>query len=191
MIETLGGLLLSAKSVSKPSITIESKEYRMINHFYSYPGLAKWEPISIVFVDIGYFEGNQPQAGTPAGEAPVESPETTTKKMSTSQTFWTMLLNMGYIPPDGSLGSAAGVGFVGLSPSKQGASENAIGLLLIHQLDSNGDKTETWELVNPIITKLRWGELSYDDDGAVELTMDIKYDYAILKDTSGTVNAQG
>jgi hypothetical protein len=46
-----GGYLLSAKSVGKPSVTIEKKEYTMINHSYNYPGIPKWDPITIKFVD--------------------------------------------------------------------------------------------------------------------------------------------
>ena len=43
------------------------------------------------------------------------------------------------------------------------------------------DSTETWELKNPIITRISWGELDYGDDGLVEYVLDIKYDYAILE----------
>ena len=41
-----GGRMLSAKSVSKPKVNIETKEYRMINHHYSYPPLHTWLGLS-------------------------------------------------------------------------------------------------------------------------------------------------
>ena len=67
----------------------------------------------------------------------------------------------------------------------------------IHQLDSNGKVIEYWKLYNPIITKISWGDLDYADDGLVEYSIDVKYDWAILKnskgdnETSDTFNSDG
>ena len=36
---------------TKPSVSIEDKQYQLINQYYYYPGIAKWEPIEIKFVD--------------------------------------------------------------------------------------------------------------------------------------------
>ncbi len=41
-----------AKSVTKPSLTFDNKEYKMINHHFKYPGLGKWNSIKITFVDL-------------------------------------------------------------------------------------------------------------------------------------------
>ena len=61
-----GGTLFSVSSVSKPTVNIESKEYRLINHFYKYPGIPKWDPITIKFVDPGFWgAGPSDIAGTP------------------------------------------------------------------------------------------------------------------------------
>ena len=43
---------INAKSVNKPTLTFENKEYRMINHYFKYPGLPKWNTVKIVFVDM-------------------------------------------------------------------------------------------------------------------------------------------
>ena len=174
LIETGTGLFVSAKSAKKPAVNIESKEYRMINHYYNYPGIAKWEPISITFADIGNFEqklvDTNAQSGVFTNEKPVQ----------TSEAFWEMLLASGYSTPDGQTGLSKRAKSIS-SPEKASTIDNSFGKFLkIHQLDSNGKKTETWELYNPIITKLSWGDLSYEDDGAVEFTMDIKYDWAVL-----------
>ena len=37
---------------------------------------------------------------------------------------------------------------------------------------------EQWELINPIITNISWGDLDYGSDDLVECTLDIKYDWA-------------
>ncbi len=38
--------------------------------------------------------------------------------------------------------------------------------------------TEQWDLINPMVKSINFGDLSYDDDGLVEYTLDITYDYA-------------
>ena len=40
---------------------------------------------------------------------------------------------------------------------------------------------EQWELINPIITNISWGDLDYSSDNFVEYTLDIKYDWAEFK----------
>ena len=39
---------------------------------------------------------------------------------------------------------------------------------------------EEWEIINPIITNISWGDLDYGSDDLVECTLDIKYDWAEL-----------
>ena len=54
--------------------------------------------------------------------------------------------------------------------------------LQIQLLTPDGETTiENWTLFNPIITKLSWGDLSYEDDSFIEYSMDIKYDWAELE----------
>jgi len=185
-----GGTLYSVSSVTKPSVTIETKEYRMINHFYRYPGIPKWEPISIKFVDPGFWGdatvsiGNQPVEGTSA---------------NTSKTLYEMLLASGYVNPNPN--TKAGVTETSLpitgsnrlarvvSPEKAAMIDRSFGStqqksdgaqLRIIQLNAAGDPTETWTLYNPMITKISWGELDYGDDGLVEYTLDVTYDWAEL-----------
>ena len=52
--------------------------------------------------------------------------------------------------------------------------------LRIIQLNADGNETEQWLIYNPIITKISWGELDYGDDGLVEYTLDVAYDWAEL-----------
>ena len=37
--------LPNVKSVDKPSVEVTTKEYRLMNHFFNYPGIIKWQPI--------------------------------------------------------------------------------------------------------------------------------------------------
>ena len=44
--------LPNVKSVTKPSCETTIKEFKMINHVFRYPGIVKWNPITVVFVDM-------------------------------------------------------------------------------------------------------------------------------------------
>lgn len=186
VVEFGDGMLLSLKTCGKPTATIESKEYRLINHYYNYPGLVKWEQISMTFVDAKLF-ANSKQGGRFQVPPPMER--------MTSTAFWTMLIGSGYTPPSYDDDDVEGLAdrFAGISsPEKAAMMDIAFGgqNIKIHQVTPAGHEaveggdpvlasSETWELFNPIITKLSWGDLSYDSDDFVEYSMDIKYDWAV------------
>ena len=48
----------------------------------------------------------------------------------------------------------------------------------ITQLDSTGGSMETWELANPWIKDVKFGELDYESDDMLEIELEIRYDYA-------------
>ena len=43
----------NAKKVDKPSFSISSNKYRLINHEINVPGIVSWNPISMEIVDVG------------------------------------------------------------------------------------------------------------------------------------------
>ena len=58
-IMSIGEFLIpTVVSADKPKVQIDSKEYTMINHVYRYPGIAKWQPITVTFID-GSANSNQ------------------------------------------------------------------------------------------------------------------------------------
>ena len=73
--------LPNIKSLNKPSVDIETKEYRLLNHTFNYPGNAKWKPVTLKFVDMN---------GTAATED---------THFDTSAFLWQMLNNTGYAYP--------------------------------------------------------------------------------------------
>ena len=48
---------------------------------------------------------------------------------------------------------------------------------------------EQWDLINPMVRSINFGDLSYDDDALVEYTLDITYDYAKYEKYSTYRNA--
>jgi hypothetical protein len=53
-VVVFGGVfyLPNIKTINKPKVEFETKEYRLINHKFNYPGNATWEPITMKFVDM-------------------------------------------------------------------------------------------------------------------------------------------
>ena len=176
-----GGKLLSVSSVTKPAVTIETKEYQMINHFYKYPGIPKWENVSIKFVDAKMWgAGGSSVGGKTLGQS----------LRSTSKTLWEMLLASGYVTPNeisSAIGSLAKV----VSPEKAAMIDLSFGSspekayrdsFKIHQVNAAGESTEIWTLYNPIISKISWGDLDYGSNDLVEYTLDVAYDWAQLEE---------
>ena len=123
----------------------------------------------------------------------------------TSTVLWRMLLDSGYLTPDlipdpndpeevqptGVRSSEIRAKFLS-TPEKASTISNSFGggdtsdnALWIYQLspegkDENGliNATEAWQIWNPIITKISWGDLDYGDDNLVEYTLDVTYDWA-------------
>lgn len=194
-----GGRLLSVSSVTKPTATIDSKAYKMINHTYNYPGTVKWEPIEIKFVDGNVWGVSNSQVrdyledsslvrqanimNRTLGLEEESLPELRGNQAMTSAVLWEMLIASGYTPP----ANFRGRGEI-TSPEKAANIDRSFGkYLIIHQLKPEGtvgeagilSTNESWEIYNPIITKISWGDLSYGEDSLVEYTLSITYDYAI------------
>ena len=53
-VVVFGGVfyLPNIKSLNKPKIDFDTKEYRLLNHKFNYPGNGTWQPITMKFVDM-------------------------------------------------------------------------------------------------------------------------------------------
>lgn len=81
-----------------------------------------------------------------------------------SFTFYKYLKSSGYVLSTGD----------GISKTK------AIKNFIIEQLDADGNKLETWKLINAFIKNVEFSELSYDTETLSEITLTIAYDLAEL-----------
>ncbi len=103
------------------------------------------------------------------------------------------------VSPDAAANTAAILQASGYTPpidvtstttiSKQD-SVNALGGVIIQQIDSEGNPMETWTLWNPFITGVTYGDLSYEEDSLTEVTITIRYDWAVLE-TANAAQAGG
>jgi hypothetical protein len=53
--------------------------------------------------------------------------------------------------------------------------------LTFHSLGPVGDKVEEWTLVGAFINNADWGNMDWANDAAVEISLTLSYDYAILE----------
>jgi hypothetical protein len=87
---------------------------------------------------------------------------------SKTKDLYTNLNKMGYsIPTSNS---------TGIAKDRPGTIKEVI----IRQVSDSGETVEEWTLYNVLITRLDFGNLSYEDDGLVELSFNLTYDYAKL-----------
>jgi hypothetical protein len=152
-----------AKKVTKPSFSISESEHTYINHKFYYPGRVEWNTVDVTFVDPG-------------------APDTT-------QSVYNILTSAGYVPPANpedvrTISKAAAVASLGMIRIQ------TIG----DQFSNTGDTTtnpgtpmasgtevlEEWILYNAWLKEVKFGDLDYSSDDLVEITMTMRYDYAML-----------
>lgn len=73
---------------------------------------------------------------------------------------------------------------VGYHPSgnNDGIRKNQYGssVFSIKKLDAEGVVIETWDLINPFIKSIKYGDLDYSSDELLEITITVAYDSATL-----------
>lgn len=144
------------KKVSKPEWEITSTEHKFLNHTFYYPGRTTWAEIQATVVD------------------------TLDSSTNATQELMNILEASGYSLPT-TLAQPAGWGSV----SKKKAVTEALGTIRIKTIDSDGHSIETWELQNAWVSKVAFGELAYDSEELVEVTLTIRYDNAFINVHNG------
>lgn len=210
-VVVFGGMfyLPNIKSLNKPKIDFDTKEFRLLNHKFNYPGNGTWQPITMKFVDMNGLGHNY-------------------SVFDTGAFLWQVLNNTGYTYPyvdnsqfrdphfrnvnaktagefggghhistklklDGSNKSWRTI----TTPEKSSTIANSFGLGLedvadfknastskqrisIYQLDDGDGISKCWHLINPIVKTIGWGDLDYSSDDPVEYELGVVYDWAIM-----------
>ena len=102
--------------------------------------------------------------------------------------FLKVLRNSGYNWPTNAANGSQTV-------TKKNATE-AIGSIIIRQIGENeNDILDAWELTNAWVSEVNIGDLSYDDDGMVEVQAKVVYDWAYMllsgRGKTGSSGAKG
>ena len=158
----------TVKKVDKPSYTITTAEHAFINHKFYFPGRVEYNEVSFTVVDSGH-----PDA---------------------AETLRQIIFASGYrLPKDQNVSTQ--------SITKLGA-VNALGKIHLHQITGGGNSSsgandggsavpnnqkegyvrEAWTLHNAFITSVEFGDLDYTSDDLNEVTIKVRYDYAVLND---------
>jgi len=139
------------KKVTRPSMEIAEAEHKFLNHSFYYPGSVKYEKCSVTLVDPG-------------------------NPHSTEQLF-KLIQDSGYQLPAFITDNVGADTSMASTISKRlgtGAMNNCV----IVMLDGDGNTIERITLKNPWVAKVDFGgDLDYESENLMELTMDIRYDW--------------
>ena len=92
----------------------------------------------------------------------------------TSLALAEMLRNMGYYAPINDNSASSTI-------TKKKAVNALGGEVKLKQIGANDSETlEIWTLINPWIQNVEFGQLAYDSNEMVEISLTLRYDYAIL-----------
>jgi len=141
-----------AKSVSKPTVSVSEISHRFINHTFWYPGRVEWNQVSVVLVD------------------PV-SPDAV-------KTVMGIIEAAGYQPPDNPNGENGSGRWPTIAKSSAVRALNGVS---IEQVDNTGRMIEKWVLKNPWVKDASFGDLSYDNEDIMTVSLTLRYDWAYLE----------
>ena len=140
------------KSITKPSFTVGETPHKVLNHTFYYPGKVEWNTVEAVFVDPG---------------GPYD----------TSKTLYEKLRIGGYQTPNS--------GQTFMLTKKNLSNDLKIYQFIQHQEDGEPDVDqqllERWTLKNAWIQDVKFGELAYDAEEMVDVTVTFRYDWAEIQ----------
>jgi hypothetical protein len=145
-----------AKKINKPKMTIGEAEHKFLNHTFYYPGGVTYDPISITLVDSA-------------------NPHST-------KALYDLIQVSGYRLPNLIEQSDISPNQPDMSTISKRRGVNALESVIITQLDGEGNRVDETTLKNAWIKSVDFGgELSYESEGLMEVTMEIRFDYFQLE----------
>jgi len=150
--------VFALKECSKPEYKIETTSHVLLNHTFNYPKNLVWQPITVKMVSAR------------------------DKTNNLASVLQARLDTNGYVVPYSTQDQSKEQNQL----SKELMSKNMD--LSLYQVDANGANIEQWKLYNSMITNVNYGSLSYENDGFVDISFTITYDYAEWIREQGTIN---
>ena len=143
-----------AKTVTKPSYTIGESEHKFLGNTYYYPGAVTWDAVTCTIVNAVDPDGNAILFNALYQSGYVDP--------SQQETFFSLGANVG--PQAGTPNKANSLG--------------ALGNVLIRELNGEGGIIGTWQLNNPWLTSVKFGDLDYSTEDLLNIEMSFRYDWA-------------
>ena len=137
--------------VSRPSYTIGTQPYKLLNHYFNHPTDIKWNPVTFtirevysrdVFKSVGAVMINKLREH--AYDYPTDIDETLLKDLSKTDFM------------------------------------RSLGPVIIQMLTPDGEIHEEWKLQGAFISDLKFSELAYNRDDLTGITVTVQYDWAEL-----------
>ena len=147
-----------AKSVTQPSPDISMGEYQLINHKIKFPGIVTWNDIDIAMVDIKGEKKSFVKELLDGKDSPTGGLQ-----------YMKLLETNGYN--------------LSVSPNREDGLIKKVFSgkdILITKIDAEGKSLDTWNLINPFIKAIKYGDLDYSSDDLLEITITVAYDSATL-----------
>tara|TARA_R110000824_G_scaffold140806_1_gene307020 strand:+ start:763 stop:1317 length:555 start_codon:yes stop_codon:yes gene_type:complete len=143
------------KKVNKPKLEVGESEHKFLNHTFYYPGSVTYNICSVTMVD-------------PA------NPHST-------QQLYNLIQDSGYQLPSG-ITDAVGANTPMASTISKRLGTGAMNSAVILMLDGDGNTIEKTTLENPWIKSVDFGgDLDYETEGLMEITMELRYDWFKLE----------
>jgi len=140
-----------AKTCVIPGYTVSSTTHRFLGNEYHYPGTVTWDEVTVDIVNAVDPDGND--------------------------LLMNALAQSGYLAPDRQQEAYESARQAVGTVNKTNA-QDAIGDVVIRQLDGEGSVIGTWSLRNAFITAAKFGNLDYAGDDILNVNITIKYDWA-------------
>jgi hypothetical protein len=141
------------KTTDRPQISVGEAKHEFFVHDFYFPGRVTWNELSITLID------------------PID--------VNTSKKLLDFIKSSGYVTPSDFSETPGDVNYNKKTLSKR-AFVSTVGQITIQTLDSDGNVIETWELKNPWIKSVNYNNMGYGDEGLVELSLGLRYDWAVL-----------
>lgn len=139
-----------ARSVTKPSYTVSNTSHKFLGNTYYYPGIVEWGTVQAEIVNAVSPDGNK--------------------------IIYDALVQMGYLKPD-TQENVFLSNLAASTPNKQ-ASVRTLGNVEIEEISGEGGTLGIWTLKNAFITSAKFGDLNYDSEGILNISLEFRYDWA-------------
>ena len=142
------------KTVTKPAYTVSETEHKFLGNSYWYPGAVTWDPVTAQIVNSVDPDGNA--------------------------IMMAALHSAGYMSPDQqqvAFTGNSGLRSKGPSTPNKLAALNTLGAVYIRELDGSGLVIGQWELRNPWITNVKFGDLDYSSEELLNIDITFRYDW--------------
>ena len=140
-----------AQKVTKPAYQVSDVQHKFLGNTYYYPGTVTWQPVSVTIVNAVSPDGNK--------------------------ILYDALVGSGYLKPNVQEDVFFNPAQAPRTVNKFDAT-NALGSVIIEELNGQGGLIGTWTLNNAFITSATFGNLDYDVDGILNIDINFRYDWA-------------